>query len=384
MKFTKKNQNLIQWIGGGSALLGGLIYVITQFSNINYGLIHLEKTINEKVNTFVATLSEKTNTLASELKDNRASIQKLERRLDRVGQKLNDEIIPFLNMARKENQRRIKEVNLSKVLEEQKRLHSKYQNILDDIRHIYSRIEIADSFKEELASNLKEIQKEHKILEELDTLIVKSIDDIDTAYALLGDSSRIKLRFIRANNAYINLELGLSDLLESYTIRQLYSSLINKDNPSWTFITNPDTLYAVGISDSTSNPAVDSLTAEQASRSKLRKKFKASFIRFITTYFDSSDFGEREHFTSLLEDITNSMNQIIGIKSYWKSQAGQIYALAYLPHHAAKQIIENKILDYFASKGNKEKTAIMDKLSDALKNWKWGREFIFIDKETIK
>lgn len=87
----------VQLIGGGGVIVAAVVYAITQFASLNAGISRLE---------------EKTE-----------CIPKIEKNTDRIGQKLNNEIIPALNCLAEDNERRIKEVDLlTRILAEQEQL----------------------------------------------------------------------------------------------------------------------------------------------------------------------------------------------------------------------------------------------------------------------
>ena len=133
---------ILEWVGGGTILtllFGGLIYVSSQFSNTN---TNIDILFNKLIPDLEKRIVEKTE-----------SIPDVEEKVNSIGQKVNDEVIPALNQIMGDNQRHIERLKfLSKMLDKQENIDAKVIELTKRLENLNNQTNNLDSLRK--ATNL--------------------------------------------------------------------------------------------------------------------------------------------------------------------------------------------------------------------------------------
>ncbi len=165
---------VVTWIGGGTglmAILSAVIYVSTQLTSLNKSVEQIGKVAE--------------------------SVEQLQRNTDRIGSKINDEIIPVLNeVLSGERQRTIKEINLG--LQQQKDIGAKFepqeneettstyevkgiaQNSSDTFEHVFDIDSIGIYIRTTDSTNVKSQNREFIALKFLEKMLGDSRTENDS------------------------------------------------------------------------------------------------------------------------------------------------------------------------------------------------------------
>jgi len=235
MKISPNVRNFIQWLGGGAVVLGGVIYVISQFSNLNFGQTYLEKTVKEKTESLEKVITEKT-----------APISKIDKNLDRIGQKLNDEIIPALNESIGKD--RIKTIDLlSQLIKRQNELQLSLVTLLENNNHIYTQISRLDSLRYTMQFFSVRIDEMSQRSEELGSAVrkIQIAQGIKDTTRVLPPSFYLSSNYPNPFNPTTRISYSLPDSrnvqLQIYNITgQLVKTLVNEHQESGKYTVNFD------------------------------------------------------------------------------------------------------------------------------------------------